>query len=224
MNTPHPSTGAEQGQTAEGFWDQKYAERPQIWSGNANGALVDTMTDQPPGRALDLGCGEGGDSIWLAQNGWTVTGLDISSTALARAREAAEVRGVNDQITWAHEDLSEWQPEEEFHLISAIFLQSPIDFPREQILAGLSTNVTPGGHLLIVGHAEFPPWSRHADDDDEKPPSATELWQALELPAEDWNLVICEEREREATGPDGEKATLVDSVVLAQRKSRDNNK
>src|SRR5687768_8912240 len=76
------------------FWEEKYAGATGIWSGQPNGALVDEAADLAPGHALDLGCGEGGDALWLAERGWTVTGLDLSPTALARAGAAARAAGL----------------------------------------------------------------------------------------------------------------------------------
>ena len=69
------------------FWDDRYRERSRIWSGNPNRQLVAIAGDLPPGRALDVGCGEGADAVWLASRGWTVLGVDVSEVALERARE-----------------------------------------------------------------------------------------------------------------------------------------
>ncbi|MYW72647.1 class I SAM-dependent methyltransferase, partial [Pseudonocardia sp. SID8383] len=64
------------------FWDAHYDTRPQIWSGDANAALVAEAADLPPGRALDVGCGEGGDAVWLAARGWRVDAVDVSPVAV----------------------------------------------------------------------------------------------------------------------------------------------
>ncbi|MCS5718053.1 class I SAM-dependent methyltransferase [Herbiconiux sp. CPCC 205763] len=152
---------------ATAFWEGRYREREQIWSGRANRALVDVV-DQlavPPGRALDLGSGEGADSIWLAEHGWQVTGVDISGTALSRAGVHASDRGVADRITWLQADLASWTPPAEYDLVSACFLHSPVAFPREEVLRHAAGAVAAGGYLLVVGHAGFPPWSRDSHDE-----------------------------------------------------------
>src|SRR4029453_6820806 len=73
-----------------GEWDARYSERDgAMWSGRPNGRLVAEVAGLTPGRALDVGCGEGADAIWLARRGWTVTAIDISDVAVCPAREAA---------------------------------------------------------------------------------------------------------------------------------------
>ncbi len=73
-------------------WDARYGERDRaMWSGRPNGRLAAEVADLTPGRALDVGCGEGADAIWLARRGWTVTAIDISDVAVGRAREASEL-------------------------------------------------------------------------------------------------------------------------------------
>jgi SAM-dependent methyltransferase len=154
------------------FWEDLYGQRTRIWSGRPNQALVDVAADLEPGRALDLGSGEGGDSFWLAERGWTVTGLDISATALTRAAAEAESRGIEEgRIRWLEQDLAVWTPadDERYDLVSACFLHAPaeLDFPREEVLRRAAATVAPGGSLLVVGHAAFPPWSNHSDADAE---------------------------------------------------------
>jgi trans-aconitate methyltransferase len=210
---------------AEEFWNQRYAERERIWSGRPNVALVDTVSPLAPGRALDLGCGEGADSIWLAEQGWTVTGLDVSETAIERARAEAEHREL--PITWVAADLSAWEPPERFDLVSACFLHSPIEFARTDVLRRIAGSIAPGGHLLVVGHAEPPPWSRYAEQEAEAEGhqhghdhfflGPEQELEALNL-GEEWEPLTVELRERQATGPDGEQAVLRDSVVLMRRR------
>lgn len=204
-------------------WNQRYAEKDRIWSGHANAALVSAVAEHAPGTALDVGCGEGGDSVWLAERGWNVTGIDVSTTALERAREAANSRGLASRTTWQHLDLTQASPEGQFDLVSAVFLQSRIDFPREEVHRELANNVAPDGLFLVVGHAAWPPWARnrnsHPDHDHEMEalPSAAETLAFLQLEPESWEVLVCADQTRSATGPDGNQAELLDAVVLIRR-------
>lgn len=211
-------TSAEE-MSGEEFWDRRYSESTQIWSGNPNAALVAMIRDRATGTALDVGCGEGADAIWLAEKGWAVTGIDISQLALDRAQEAAQRRQVGKSIAWQRLDLTSDSPQGEFNLVSAIFLQSPIGFPREAILRRLCANVAPGGLLLIVGHAKWPPWSRHAEHDAQRPDplNAAETLAALELDEGRWLVEQCADQTREVTAPDGTPVELIDALVLARR-------
>jgi SAM-dependent methyltransferase len=135
---------------AEG-WDARYSEHDgAMWSGRPNGRLVAEVAELTPGRALDVGCGEGADAIWLARGGWTVTAIDISNVALDRARESAERAGVT--VEWVHGDaLLTPFPARSFDLVS---LQYPA-LPKaagEAAVRTLLDTVRPGGMLLAVYH------------------------------------------------------------------------
>ncbi|MGH9059239.1 MAG: class I SAM-dependent methyltransferase [Acidimicrobiales bacterium] len=137
------------GRAAE--WDARYREREgTMWSGQPNGRLVVEVADLSPGRALDVGCGEGGDAIWLAGSGWTVTAIDISDVALGRAREAAERAGA--PVEWVAGDVLEVPfPARSFDLVS---LQYPA-LPKaagEGAMRALLDIVRPGGLVLAVYH------------------------------------------------------------------------
>lgn len=198
------------------FWEQHYGAQGRIWSGAANKALVEVASTLHAGSALDLGCGEGGDAIWLTSQGWRVTGVDISETALERARADADAAGLTSgEITWRREDLTVWRPDCRFDLVSACFLQAPDDFDRDAVLARMSTAVDVGGHLLAVSHAAMPPWSKHHHHEDM--PTAEQDARTIESAGGTWERVIVEVRTRQATGPDGQEAQLSDNVVLMRR-------
>ena len=198
------------------FWENRYRESDRAWSGRANAALEREAAALTPGSALDLGSGEGGDALWLAQNGWSVTAVDISPTALARGQAAAEAAGLDGRIRWITADLATWQPDGPFDLVTAHFLQSPVELPREVILRRAAATVAPGGVLLVVGHAQFPPWSKHKPDGVPLP-KADDVLASLDLTPEHWAIVTKAAVDREATGPDGQVATLVDSVLTLRR-------
>jgi SAM-dependent methyltransferase len=108
----------EAGVVIEQEWNERYAGSNQIWSGQPNQALVTEVSELRPGRALDVGCGEGADAVWLAQRGWAVTGLDVSGVALDRARLHARDAGV--VVRWVRAGLVEaGLPDRSFDLISA---------------------------------------------------------------------------------------------------------
>ncbi len=201
----------------ESNWDARYAESDRIWSGRVNVVLAREMADAAPGRALDLGCGEGADAIWLASRGWQVTGVDISGVALGRAAAQAEAAGVAERITWQRRDLGKSFPEGTFDLVSAQFLHSWGDLPRERILAAAAAAVAPGGILLIEGHLDAGPF-HHEQHADVTFPTPQEVVRDLKLDSGDWDLLICETHQRSQIGPDGRPAIRTDSTVKARRR------
>ena len=121
-----------------------------MWSGQPNGRLVAEVADHPPGRALDVGCGEGADAIWLAQRGWTVTAIDVSDLAVSRAREAAELGGA--AVEWVCGDALQTPfPARSFDLVSMQYPALP-KAPGEAAVRTLLDAVRVGGLLLAVYH------------------------------------------------------------------------
>ena len=210
MRMPEP------GQSAAEFWDGLYGSSERIWSGGVNARLAEVVAELPPGRALDLGCGEGGDAMWLAEHGWRVVATDVSPVALARAEGDAAVRGVANRIEFLHTDLSEGVPPGPFDLASAHFLHSPegLGLDRNALLRAAAETVAPGGLLLIVDHGSAPPWSDHHDH---AFPGITEVLGALKLDPAVWQHVRASAVHREVTGPDGQVATIADNVMLLRR-------
>lgn len=198
-------------------WEARYKEADRIWSGRVNQVLKDTASALEPGTALDLGCGEGGDAVWLASQGWDVTGVDLSETAVSRAEAAASEQGVDAKFIAA--DLSTWTTDDRFDLVSASFLLSThAEFPRNEILRKAATFVAPGGHILVVAHAEAPPWAKFHAEHAPRFPTPEEDLAALTLDSAAWEVLACELRPRSALSPDGITTTqLTDTVVLAKR-------
>jgi SAM-dependent methyltransferase len=205
---------------AKAHWEEHYGERDRVWSGRVNTRLAEVVSTLAPGRALDLGCGEGGDACWLAERGWTVGAVDISDTALQRAAADADARGLGDRIEFAQHDLSDGFPDGTFDLISAHFLHSTIPLDRPRILKNAADAVRPDGLLLIVDHAGPPPWASKLAHHHEFP-SAEEVVVSLELDDGEWERVRVEAVERQATGPDGQQGTLVDNVIVLRRRGGD---
>lgn len=135
-------------------WDERYGSSTSLWSGEPNPQLSAVVEHLTPGRALEAGCGEGADAVWLAEKGWQVTAVDFSSVALERAAAHAAERGtaVADRITWMTADLMDWKPPPgAFDLVSCQFVHLPAD-QRHHLHHRLATAVAPGGMLLLVGH------------------------------------------------------------------------
>ena len=203
------------------FWEARYVthrrESGQVWSGQVNATVERETSDLTPGRVLDLGSGEGGDALWFASRGWTVTAIDISASALAVGAARAEEAGVGDRIEWVRADLAAWHPSAEYDLVSAAFLHSPVELLREEILRRALSAVAPGGRLLVVGHGAFPPGSGHEHDADAPLlPSTDEVLAALQLP-EGWVVESSETVDRVGAGRDGVSTTFVDTVVRVRR-------
>lgn len=198
------------------LWDDRYRESDRIWSGNPNTVLVREVEGLKPGRALDLGCGEGADAVWLARWGWRVTATDISRVALERAAVHAAEAGVSDRVDWQWHDLGATFPEGEYDLVSAQFLHSMGDLPREEILRRAARAVAPGGVLLIVGHAGFPHWEQNPDPS-VRFPTPDEVLASLELPDGAWDVLLSDEHERVQNDPDGNPTTRTDNALKVRR-------
>ena len=199
------------------FWDERYSSADRLWSGQPNPQLVAQVSDLPPGDALDAGCGEGADAIWLASRGWTVTGVDVSAVALDRAAAHAAAEGVAGRIGWQRGDLLTWDPgPERFDLVTAQFMHLPS--PELESLHGrLAAAVRPGGTLLIVAH--------HPDDLHVNVgrtghlalfPSAEQL--AALLDPGSWKILVASAIGLPATDLDGQPVTVKDTVLRAARR------
>lgn len=139
------------------FWDERYGGSERVWSGRPNQRLVEQTADLTPGRACDIGCGEGADAIWLAEQGWEVTAMDVSRVALDRTAQHAIERGVDDRVKVGEYDVLAGHPprkprhSEGFDLVSAQFMHVPReDF--DEVYQRIAAAVAPGGRLLVVGH------------------------------------------------------------------------
>lgn len=201
------------------FWENRYAASDRIWSGRPNATLVDVASPLQPGRALDLGCGEGADAIWLAQQGWQATGIDISPSAVSRAASAALDAGLPvARARFLVQDLAEWQPVERYELVTASFLQSPVALARDAVLRRAAAAVDPGGHLLVITHAAPPSWAAGHDIAGHRFLSPEQELAELALDPTLWSTELAETRRRAVTAPDGSPATLDDTVVLVRRR------
>ena len=124
---------------------------------------------------------------------------------------------MDDRIDWVAADLASWSDQEAYDLVSAFFLQSPVELDRVAILRRAAARVVPGGHLLVVTHAAPPPWATQLDAHHHDFHTPAEELDALGLDAPEWAAVLAETRHRHATGPDGSSGDLEDTVVLLRR-------
>lgn len=218
-HTPRSGHTAAEGDTDATYWDARYGEAEKVWSGQPNALLVRAVGDLTPGTALELGCGEGADSIWLAQNGWTATGVDIAANALSRAARHAAEAGVTDRIAWHRADLvADPLPAGPYDLVCAQYYHSPAARAedREDVLLRAAHQVAPGGHLLVVGHAAFPSWVAEEDRPDVHFPTTTEVLTTLALDPS-WSVVLEELVPHDAPSPEGVPGTRADNVLLVHR-------
>lgn len=195
------------------IWDARYGATDRLWSGRASPVLIAEVAPLPPGSALDAGCGEGDDSLWLASRGWNVMGIDFSSVAVARATAEAERLGLSGSAAFARRDLSIWAPPaESFDLVSAQYLHV-LPESREAIYRGLAAAVRPGGTLLMVLHD-----ARDLSAGVAHPPAFSMLDEdALRAYTAGFASVHTELRPRVATDRAGAPATAHDLILRAVR-------
>ncbi len=213
----HSHDELDHAQDPTAFWEGFYSPGGRTWSGNPNQVLVDELArlPLPPTTALDLGCGTGGDGIWLAHQGWTVMGVDISTAAIRRAEQAARDAGVSDRTTWERVDLDQEFPAGVWDLVTSAYLQAPVALGREAILRRAAAAVAPGGTLLVIGHATAPTWAENPPAHMQGLPGPADVLAALDLP--DWTVERAEEVTLESTSPEGRAGTRADSLVRVRR-------
>lgn len=131
-------------------WDARYASQDLVWTAQANRFVVAELADLPPGRALDLGAGEGRNAVWLAERGWRVTAVDFSAVAVDKGRRLAGSRQVD--VDWLVADVRDYRPPAgSFDAVLVAYLQLPAREVAE-VLGRAAAAVAPGGTLLVVGH------------------------------------------------------------------------
>ncbi|MEH3054940.1 MAG: class I SAM-dependent methyltransferase [Patulibacter minatonensis] len=227
--------------TAAEWWQDRYATGATTWSGNPNGLLVEVAEELAPESgsrrsgdaastgelgagprtALDLGCGTGGDAIWLASLGWRVTAVDIAQAALDQgAQHAAEVSAeVADRITWERHDFEVSFPAGQFDLVSACYLQSPVEFARLDALRAAAAAVAPGGALIVVSHESFPSGDQRDPGSTNYMPLVDELVADLALPEAEWTVHTARSVPRRKTTADGREIAYADHVARFDRRS-----
>jgi SAM-dependent methyltransferase len=196
-------------------WDARYGSADLVWSATPNRFLVAETEDLQPGRALDVACGEGRNAIWLAERGWTVTGVDFSEVAVGKARRLAGARGV--RVQWEVADATvHAPPQAAFDLVIVMYLHLPAADLRSAF-GGAAEAVAPGGTLLVVGHDITNPdggWGGPRDPSVLYGPDDV----ARDLPG--LTVVKADRVQRPVPTEEGDKIAI-DALVRATRASRE---
>ncbi len=199
-------------------WDHRYGGG-RMWSGNPNGTLVAEVADLTPGRALDVGAGEGGDAVWLAEQGWTVTASDISQRALDHVAGAAAERHL--AIGYLRADANGPAPFEPaaFDLVSAQYASIPRT-PDGRAVQNVLAAVAPGGTLLVVSH-DLAPMRTPVDVRTQSRPFDPDAYVRVEdvaavlASSPEW---VIERNEKRPRPPGAASGHHVDDVVLRARR------
>jgi SAM-dependent methyltransferase len=128
-------------------WDARYAGTELMWSVEPNQFVARECLDLPPGRAVDLACGEGRNAIWLARRGWEVTAVDFSAVALDKGRRLAG----DVALDWVVADATTWEPDGGYDLAVLAYLQLPADERRAAVRHAYAA-LAPGGTVVLVAH------------------------------------------------------------------------
>jgi SAM-dependent methyltransferase len=194
-------------------WNRRYGVSELVWTAQPNRFLVAETSELPPGRALDLACGEGRNAVWLAERGWQVTGVDFAEAGLEKARALTASRGV--ACEWIAADLLDYRPPEgAFELVIVFYLHLLAD-ERRTILGRAARAVAPGGTLLLVGHH-----ARNLDEGVGGPHSLDVLYTEEDVAAELPGLEL--ERAESVLRPvetDEGTRQAIDALVRARRAS-----
>lgn len=192
-------------------WNRRYDAAELIWTAEPNRSLVSEVDGMPPGQALDLGCGEGRNAVWLSRQGWTVTAVDFSGVALDKARRLAEREGVS--VRWVLADLRTYQADEgAFDLAVVLYLHLPAP-ERRRVHQAAAASLRPGGTLLVVGHDVT-----NLEDGYGGPQDASILFTADDVAADvpALRVVKAERRVRRVPTDAGER-TAIDALLRAVR-------
>lgn len=198
-------------------WDDRYRQSDLVWGMPPNAVVVEYVTSLPHGSAVDVGCGEGRNAIWLATRGWEVTGIDFSQVALDKAAQIVvdHPRPVRDRLHWVCADLLTADLGTDRDLILIVFIHLPAE-QRKTLLDRAVTALRPGGALLMLGHH-----SRNLREGVGGPPDEQILFTPQDVVADlggpgtaaPMEIVVARDHLRET-----ETGTAIDALVVARRR------
>lgn len=193
-------------------WDERYSTSELVWTDRPNEFLLRETASLAPGTALDLACGEGRNAIWLAEQGWSVVGVDFSSIGLQKANAFAAQRGVS--VAFEQHDATTWIPDCQFGLVALFYLQLP-PLERRDALLNATAAVAEGGTLLVVAHDE-----ENLEHGVGGPQAPEVLYSVEEVVAiardRGLEIITAERARRSVITPDGQREAI-DTVVRAER-------
>ncbi len=213
------------------YWESHWEQATGRGAGTIvpNPYLARETSGLVPGSALDAGCGEGAEAIWLGAAGWQVTAADISAEALTRAAERAAATDLPpERVQWVEADLGVWEPGRQFDLVTTHYAHPAM--PQLEFYQRISDWVAPGGTLLIVGHlhsSDTP--DHHAPDQEHKhghghgnhqsPPEASVTAARITsgIDPAHWEVVTAEHHSRTLNNRAGREIRLDDVIVRATR-------
>jgi SAM-dependent methyltransferase len=137
------------------FFTLRYRLKDPPWdTGITPPELYRFLEENPPGRALDLGCGTGTNVITLGEHGWRATGIDFVPQAIRIARRKTRKKGLVDQVDYYVGDaLSRESFRGEYNLILDIGCFHGIaDEDVEIYASNVSEHLVEGGSLLLYAH------------------------------------------------------------------------
>jgi SAM-dependent methyltransferase len=194
-------------------WDVRYQEADFVWSVTPNATVERYLTGTKPGRALDLGSGEGRNAVWLATQGWDVTAVDFSAAGLEKARRLADSQKVELDLVKA--DVTQYEAgNREWDLVLLSYLQIP-NPDRLKVLADAAQAVALDGIFFVIGHDRSNVVSGWGGPPDESVCYTVD--ETVSVLA-GFDPIITEVLGREVATDDGTKIAL-DTLVVARRAS-----
>lgn len=191
-------------------WNERYNGAGFVYGASANEVVVELTTPLPRGKAVDIGCGEGRNAVFLANRGWLVEGIDFSQVALDKAARLAQnsPKAVVERLTWTCADLTTADFGSGLDLALIVYIHLPPD-QRRELLRRAQNALAPGGALLVLGHH-----SRNLDEGVGGPPDPEILFTPEDIEADlDPSMQLDFSRD---LGRETEDGTAIDALVFAR--------